>query len=136
MPSKRPKRRPNMISFGVTPQKAQALETRMASCGIQEKDLEERFVRSSGPGGQKTNRTATCIYLEHLPTGIQVKMQQARSQALNRYYARKRLCELIEAQELGDQSPTAKKREHIRKQKARRKRRTRQRRETDTEDRA
>jgi peptide chain release factor len=123
-----------MTLFGVTPQKAQALETRMVSCAIHEKDLEERFVRSSGPGGQKTNRTATCVYLKHLPTGIEVKMQQARSQALNRYYARRRLCELIEARQLGDQSASAKEYERIRKQKARRKRRTRQRRETDTEN--
>ncbi|NIA12961.1 MAG: peptide chain release factor-like protein [Nitrospiraceae bacterium] len=112
-----------MPSFGVTPQKEAELRARMERCGVREEDLDERFVRSGGPGGQKVNRSATCVQLKHAPTGLEVKMQKARSQGLNRFYARRRLCELIEAQTLGEASPEAKRREKIRKQKARRRRR-------------
>lgn len=110
--------------FGVTPQKEQELHTRMTACNLQETDIEESFVRSGGPGGQKTNKSATAVFLCHKPTGLSVKSQQARSQALNRFYARRRLCELLEKEILGDKSPEALKREKIRKQKARRRRRT------------
>jgi peptide chain release factor len=114
------------ISFGVTPQKAEALRTRMAACNLREADLEESFVRSQGPGGQHVNRTSTCVYIKHTPTGLEVKIQESRSQLLNRYFARRRLCELLEARLLGKNSPQAQAQEKIRKQKARRKRRTSQ----------
>ena len=116
------------MDFGVTQKKQEELEARMAALGLREQDLEEKFIHSSGPGGQRVNKTASCVYLKHLPTGIQVKMQQERQQRLNRYYARKRLCELIEQARLGDQSPAALKAEAIRKQKLRRRRRNRNRR--------
>ncbi len=95
------------MNFGVTHKKQQELETRMARMGINEQDLEEKFVRSSGPGGQKTNKSSTCVYLKHAPTSIEVKSQRTRSRALNRYYARKRLCGLMEAKKLGKKSPEA-----------------------------
>ncbi len=114
-----------MLSFGLTPRKEAELRARMAACGIREDDLEERFITSGGPGGQKVNRSATCVYLKHTPSGIEVKMQQARSQALNRFYARRRLCELLEARKLGAKSPEAVERAKIHKQKARRRRRAR-----------
>ena len=96
----------------------------MGRLSLREADLEEKFIRSSGPGGQKVNKSATCVYLKHRPTGLEVKMGKERSQGLNRYYARKRLCELLENQTLGDQSPAALEAEKIRKQKQRRKRRS------------
>lgn len=114
-----------MPSFGVTAKKEAELRERMAACGVREEDLDERFIRGAGPGGQKVNRSATCVQLTHLPSGTEVKMRRARSQALNRFYARRRLCELLEAQQLGAASPEEKKREKIRKQKKRRRRRTR-----------
>jgi protein subunit release factor B len=112
------------IAFNVTPKKAGQLRSRMEACGLREADLEESFIRAGGPGGQKVNRSATCVRLLHRPTGLEVKMQQERSQALNRYYARKRMCELLEERTLGKASPAAKEREKIAKQKARRKRRS------------
>lgn len=112
-----------MGKFGVTPQKEAELLRRMEACGMREADLDEHFVASGGPGGQKVNRTATCVQLRHTPSGAEVKMQQARSQALNRFYARRRLCELLEAAQLGKASPAALRQDKIRKQKARRKRR-------------
>lgn len=111
------------LSFGITPQKEKALRDRMTACGVCEEDLEERFIRGGGPGGQKVNKSATCVWLRHAPSGTEVKMQQERSQAMNRYYARKRMCEMLEAGQLGELSPEALRQEKIRKQKARRKRR-------------
>ncbi len=114
-----------MSRFGVTPQKEEELLSRMLACQLREADLDESFIRSGGPGGQKVNRTATCVYLKHRPTGLEVKMQQARSQALNRFYARRRMCELLEARLLGDASPEAQRRARARRQKDRRRRRAR-----------
>lgn len=120
-----------MPSFGVTPQKASALAARMAACGLKESDLEEQFVRSGGPGGQHVNRSATAVHLKHVPTGLDVKMQKARSQGLNRYYARQRLCELLESRLLGAQSPQFLRQDKLRKQKAKRRKRAKEKVEGD-----
>ncbi len=112
-----------MLDFGITEKKAQALRERMGACGLAEQDLEEQFVRGSGPGGQKVNKTASTVQLKHRLSGLEVKMQKSRSQALNRYYARQRLCELLEARQLGKDSPAARLAAKIRKQKDRRRRR-------------
>lgn len=114
-----------MSIFSVTPKKEQELRERMAACGLREEDIEESFVRGGGPGGQKVNKSATTVALFHKPSGLTVKTQMARSQSLNRFYARRRLCELLETAIMGSASPEAKKREKIKKQKARRKRRMR-----------
>jgi len=113
-----------MIDFGVTDKKNTALLKRMRQCGLFEKDFEEAFVRSGGPGGQKVNKTSTCVQLKHIPSDLAVKVQKSRSQGLNRYYARKQMCELLENKQQGKSSPEAKRIEKIRKQKARRKRRS------------
>jgi len=112
-----------MINFGITERKTQELDRRMHNCGLIENDIEEKFVRSSGRGGQKVNKTSTCVHLKHIPSGLAVKVQKSRSQGLNRYYARKQMCELLENKLLGKESPEAKKLEKIRKQKDRRRRR-------------
>ena len=96
---------------------------RMSACGINEQDLEERYIRSSGPGGQHVNKTSTCVVLHHRPSGLQVKCQDSRSQLLNRFYARRRLCELLEEKQLGTLSPAAKRIAKLKKQKDRRRRR-------------
>ena len=114
-----------MLDFGVSLQKSDELRGRMRDCGLREEDLRETFVRSSGPGGQKVNRTSTCVHLRHGPTGLEVKMRKSRSQSLNRFFARRRMCELLEVRQLGDESPEAREREKIRRQKARRRRRSR-----------
>ena len=62
------------MDFGVTPKKMAELETRMAALGLREQDLQEKFIHSSGPGGQRVNKTASCVYLKHVPTGLAVKM--------------------------------------------------------------
>ena len=115
-----------MIDFGVTKRKAAELEQRMKKCKLSEMDIEEKFVRSSGPGGQKVNKSSTCVYMTHLPSGLNVKMQKSRTQLLNRYYARKRLCELLENKLFGKESPEEKRISRIRKQKDRKRRRRRE----------
>lgn len=112
------------MNFGVMRKKQEELEARMTALGLREADIEEKYVRSSGPGGQNVNKTASCVYLKHAGSGLEVKMQRERSQGLNRYYARKRLCELIEREKLGSKSPAALEAAKIRKQKKRRKRRS------------
>lgn len=72
----------------VAAQTGMTLEKKMAALGVREEDIVENFIRSSGPGGQNVNKTATCVYLKHLPTGIEVKCQRQRSQLLNRSLAR------------------------------------------------
>ena len=68
----------------------------MATLGITEPDLLEKFVRGSGAGGQKINKTSSCVYLKHLPTSIEVKCQAHRSREMNRFQAREDLCDRIE----------------------------------------
>ncbi|MDD5408487.1 MAG: peptide chain release factor-like protein [Candidatus Omnitrophica bacterium] len=73
-----------------------ALEKKMLALRVREEDIIESFIRSSGPGGQNVNKTATCVYLKHLPTGLEVKCQRQRSQLLNRNLARHILLSKIE----------------------------------------
>jgi protein subunit release factor B len=115
-----------MINFGITELKRQDLQQRMHNCNLLENDIEETFVRSSGAGGQKVNKTSSCVHLKHIPSGLAVKVQKSRSQGMNRYYARKQMCELLENKLLGKESPQVKKLEKIRKQKDRKRRRSSQ----------
>jgi peptide chain release factor len=112
-----------MSAFGVSPDKEQALAERMERLGIREEDLVEKFIRSGGHGGQNVNKVATCVYLKHLPTGTEVKCQQERFQALNRYLARRILTDKIEAAVLGRQSAEAQRIAKIRRQKRKRSKR-------------
>ena len=66
---------------------ADAFTGRLRELGLRREDLVEKFIRSAGKGGQNVNKTSTCVYLKHLPTGIEVKCQQERSQAMNRISA-------------------------------------------------
>ncbi len=110
-----------MTVFSVSPEKNRWPRERMALLGIREEDLVERFVRSSGKGGQHVNKTSTCVWLKHLPTGIEVKCMEERSQSVNRFLARRELVERLEAL-AGKPTSRDREAEKVRRQKARRKR--------------
>ncbi len=103
--------------------KEQALADRMRKLGIKEEDLIEKFILGSGSGGQKINKTSSCVYLKHLLSGIEVKCQQSRSREFNRFFARRELCEKIEELDCKEKSSRQKAIEKIRRQKKRRSRR-------------
>jgi len=110
-----------------SPEKIAALEARMTRLGINEESLTEKFIHGGGSGGQKINKTSSCVYLKHHPTGIEVKCQQQRSRELNRYLARRELCERIEEMREGKKSSRQQAIEKIRRQKRRRSRRAKNR---------
>ncbi|MDD4872102.1 MAG: peptide chain release factor-like protein [Kiritimatiellae bacterium] len=107
----------------VSSSKTSALAGRMIKLGVRECDLIEKFVLGSGKGGQKLNKTSSCVYIRHVPTGIEVKCQQERSRSLNRFLARRELCDRIEERILGEKSMRRQEWEKIRRQKRRRSRR-------------
>jgi peptide chain release factor len=113
-----------MIRFPVSEEKSRWLRERMEALGIREEDIAEKFVRSSGSGGQKVNKTSTCVYLRHIPTGVEVKYMKERSQSLNRFLARRELVEKI-SKGAGQITSDDVKMEKIRRQKAKRKKRAR-----------
>lgn len=82
----------------INKEKRELLEKKMLELGIAEEDLIEKFILGSGKGGQHVNKTASCVYLKHLPSGIEIKCHQERSRELNRYLARKNLCEAVQEQ--------------------------------------
>ncbi|MDD4357977.1 MAG: peptide chain release factor-like protein [Smithellaceae bacterium] len=110
----------------VSTEKEKALAARMQKLGVSENDLEESFIRSSGPGGQKVNKSSTCVQLVHIPTGLSVKCQRERSQTLNRYLARRLLLDKIESQQKGFIAAKKEKIEKLRRQKRKRSKRAKE----------
>ena len=106
----------------VSKEKQDELAARMKRLQIQEGDLIEKFILGSGPGGQKVNKTASTVYLKHIPTGIEIKCSQDRSQDTNRFLARRALCEKLEKDRFGIKTPKEKEIEKIKKQKKRKSR--------------
>ena len=112
-----------MIKFGITPSKQKELEDRFVKLNIKECDIVEKFIHSSGNGGQNVNKVSTCVYLKYIPLNIEIKCQKARTQLLNRYYARKMLAEEVENRLLGEKSKKQREIEKIRRQKRKRSKR-------------
>lgn len=110
----------------IRPEKIKELQERMGKLEIKDDDLVEKFILGSGKGGQKVNKTASCVYLKHLPSGIEVKCQSQRSRELNRFYARRLLCEKIEEKIHQIKTEKQKEIEKIRRQKKRRSRKQKQ----------
>ncbi len=73
------------------------IEARLTALGVRAADVEEKFVRGTGPGGQKINKTSSTVWLRHGPTGIEVRCQRERSQAVNREVAWAELVAKLEA---------------------------------------
>ncbi len=107
----------------ISSDKEKALREKMEKFGVRESDIVERFVHSGGPGGQNVNKTSTCVYLKHIPTGIEVKCQRERSQAMNRFLARRILIKKIENLVLGRRSEERRQIEKIKRQKRKRSKR-------------
>lgn len=110
----------------IKPAKWEILRRRMAELGISESQLVEKFVTGWGKGGQKRNKSASCVYLCHKPSGIEIKCQEYRSLNTNRFIARRRLCDAIAEQIFKIRTERIKTQEKIRRQKRRRSRRMRE----------
>ncbi len=115
-----------MAFFAVSAAKETLLRERMETLGLREEDIEESFIRSGGKGGQHVNKVSTCVHLRHLPTGIEVKCREERSQSLNRYRARVLLLDKIDAMVRGKASAAQQRIEKLRRQKRKRSKRAKE----------
>jgi len=115
-----------MTLFNVSEQKETALMERMKKLGVTEDDLNETFIRGTGSGGQKINKTSSTVFLIHKPTGLSVKCQQGRSQSLNRFMARRLLLDRIERVRKGAVDAEKRRIEKLRRQKRKRSKRAKE----------
>lgn len=115
-----------MANYPVSSEKWKALDKRLLKLGIQESDLDETFVRSGGRGGQNVNKVATCVMLTHRPSGLSVRCEEARTQGMNRFLARRRLADKMEERILGEASRRQQAIEKIRRQKRKRSKRAKE----------
>jgi protein subunit release factor B len=111
--------------MGPDKKKIEALEAKMKELGIHREDIREKFIKSSGRGGQKVNKTSSAVFMSHEKTGLSVKIGKHRSQHLNRFLALRCLVEKIEAKMTGRNDLETEQVEKIRKQKQKRKKRSR-----------
>jgi peptide chain release factor len=112
-----------MADFAVSAEKNRWLKAKMELLGVGEADMEERFIHASGRGGQHVNKSSSCVYLKHIPTGVEVKCMESRSQSLNRFLARRYLLGKLEELS-GGVTKKDLEAEKLKRQKARRKRRS------------
>jgi len=115
-----------MSIFKVSAEKEKALFKRMDQLGVSEEDLQETFVRSSGPGGQKVNKTSTCVFIRHISTGLTVKCQRERLRSVNRFIARRLLLDKIERMQKGVIEKERERIEKIKRQKRKRSKRAKE----------
>ena len=115
-----------MGRFPVTEAKERALAKRLESLGIKEEELDEKFIRSGGHGGQNVNKNATCVHLKHKSSGLEVKCQKTRTQGMNRYHARAILADKVDALINGEKSKEQQRIEKIRRQKRKRSKRAKE----------
>ncbi len=102
------------------------LREKMTTLLIDETQLIEKFIIGSGSGGQNLHKTASTVYLKHLPSGLEVKCQDSRSREDNRYFARARLCEKLNALLSDEKTKAQQQIEKAKRQKKRRSRRATQ----------
>lgn len=114
-----------MAEHAITPETTRRIQQLMARAGLRDADVEETFVRGSGAGGQKINKTSSCVQLRHAASGTVVKCQQTRSREVNRWLARQELAGRILERIEGERSARRQAAERIRRQKRRRSRRQR-----------
>jgi protein subunit release factor B len=109
-----------MGSLSLSPDKWTQLDQRMAALNVSESDFDETFVRSGGAGGQKVNKSSSCVTLLHRPTGLRVKCQTTRHQGMNRFLARRMLLDKIEQMRKGQADAEQARIEKVRRQKRKR----------------
>ncbi len=107
----------------LSPETIERIKAKMAVAGVAEEDIEETFVRGGGSGGQKINKTSSCVRLLHRPTGTQIRCQETRSREANRWLARRMLAEKMLEAARSAESARIQEAEKIRRQKRRRSRR-------------
>lgn len=110
----------------ISKSKLEDVAARLQAMGVEEADLREEFIRGSGAGGQKINKTNSCVQLTYLPRGIVIKCQHSRSREQNRFFARRLLLERLEAEKLGVQSQKMQKMFKLRAQKKKRSKRAKE----------
>ncbi len=110
----------------VNKDKWEKLTERMVRLHITEADLVEKFILGSGKGGQNLHKTASTVYLKHLPSGLEVKCQESRSRDDNRYFARERLCDKLHSSISDEKTKEQQRIEKLKRQKKRRSRRSKQ----------
>ncbi len=93
---------------------------RLAALGLAESEFEEKFARSSGPGGQNVNKVSTAVTLRHEPTGVAVTVQDSRSQSMNRQLAWERILDAMEKARRDAKAAEKSAREKKRRQNAKR----------------
>jgi len=98
----------------------------MQDLSLRESDFKETFIRSGGAGGQNVNKVSTCVVARHVPSGMEVRCQRERSQALNRFLARRLLVDRIESVRRGALSEKQQMFEKIRRQKRKRSKRAKE----------
>lgn len=118
--------RPNGNTM-ISRDKIEKLQTWLLQLGIEDQQLIEKFIIGSGKGGQKLHKTASTVYLKHIPSGIEIKCQESRSQEENRYFARIRLCEKLHGALHAEKTKEQQRIEKVKRQKKRRSRRSKQR---------
>jgi protein subunit release factor B len=106
----------------VSKDKFNEVNERLYKLGVAEQDLIETFIRGSGKGGQKINKTSSCVQLTYLKTGWVIRCQMSRSREQNRFFARRLLLEKLEKAFLGEKSE---KEQRVRKLRLQKKRRSR-----------
>lgn len=110
-------------AIAITPETIERIRAKMAIAGLAEEDIEETFVRGGGSGGQKINKTSSCVRVSHRPSGEAVKCQETRSREANRWLARRMLAERLLEKARSEESERIQAAEKIRRQKRRRSRR-------------
>lgn len=80
----------------ITPAKTAALKARIARLGIDLRLIDEQFIRGSGNGGQKINKTSNAVQLRYPPLGLMVRCQRERKRSLNRFLALREMVDEIE----------------------------------------
>ena len=92
-----------------------AIEARLAALGVKNSDVDERFILGSGHGGQKLQKTSSCVWLRHRPTGVETRCQRERSQSANRELAWMELCAKLEERQRAELAQCKDEREQARR---------------------